>query len=190
MDKKIGFCIGVGGGITALVLCTLASYTPLIQFLWVGFITMIIYFAAGGQKDWALAGRMICSFVCGLLWGQLSNLIYVVIFPVNSVLASILDYLVLVFLLLFVHLGLLNKTVFGFVPTAFLGLAATIGFWGRPFPYAGQGMMGSMSTPAGMLLLLCLCVFGIVFSLMIQYIAGLLIPRLVKAPPQTPEDKG
>ena len=189
MDKKIGFCIGIGGGVTAFILCTLAGYTPLIQFLWVGFMTMIIYFAAGGQKDWALAGRMICSFVCGLLWGQLSNLIHVAVFPVNQLLASILDYLVLVFLLLFVHLGLLNKTVFGFVPTVFLGLATTIGFWGRPFPYEGHGMMGSLSTPVGMLILLCLCVFGIVFSLMIQYIAGFFIPKLVKAPPQDTEDK-
>ncbi|MCC8122243.1 MAG: DUF1097 family protein [Oscillospiraceae bacterium] len=188
-QQKIGLCIGIGGGITAFVLCTLASYTPLIQFLWVGFMSMIIYFATGADKSFSMAGKMICSFVCGLLWGQLSNLIYVFIFPTNHWLASVLDYAVLIFLLLWIHLGFLQKTVFGFVPTVFLGLATTIGFWGRPFPYEGQGYMGEMSTLAGMGMLLALCVFGIVFSLLIQYIAGFLIPRLLKQKQQTPAEK-
>lgn len=182
-QNRIGFCIGVGGGVTAFILCTLASYTPLIQFLWVGFMSMIIYFATGADKSLGMAAKMICSFICGLLWGQLSNLIYVYVFPSSHWLASILDYLILVFLLLWIHLGFLQKTVFGFVPTVFLGLATTIGFWGRPFPYDGMGYMGEMSTLMGMGILLALCAFGTIFALMIQYIAGFLIPRLVKSEP-------
>lgn len=178
--KHIGTCIGLSGGISAFVLLTLAGYTQLIYFIWAGFLSMIIYFAAGGNKDWKLAGRMILSFCCGLLWGQLSNQIYVHIFPVNGLVATVLDYFVLVGLLLWVHLSLLEKTPFNHVPSVFLGLALTIGFFGRPFPFAGQGLCGEMPPVMIILYLLFYMVFGLVFSLMINYLTGFFAGKMFR----------
>lgn len=137
-----------------------------------------------------MAGRMFCSFIAGLIWGQISNLIYVYVFPLNHWAASILDYAVLIFLLLFVHLGLLPKTPFGFVPTVFMGLACTIGFFGRPFPFAGNGLMGAMPVWQGLLILVCLFVFGVIFALMIQYIAAFLIPHIAIPKQKNAKDAG
>jgi hypothetical protein len=181
--KNIGTCIGLAGGITAFILCILVGNTQFVRYLWVGFLSMIIYFAAGGDRDWKLCGRMICTFACGLGWGFLSNTIYVTVFGNNSILAAVLDYFVVVFLLLWVHIGLLSKTPFNFVPTAFLGLALSIGFYGRPFPYAGQGLAGNMSPAMITLYLFFYVVFGLVFSLMINYIT-ILFAKIILKPTQ------
>ncbi|MBP1627487.1 MAG: hypothetical protein H6Q00_1962 [Holophagaceae bacterium] len=182
--RNIGTCIGIGGGITAFILCTLAGFTPMIQWLWVGFLSMIIYFATGSHKSFSMAGKMILSFLCGLIWGQLSNLIWFYVFPVNPVLTAFLDFGVLVGLLLWVHLSLLVKTPFGFVPTVFLGLAMTIAFFGRPFPFQGHGLMGSLPPIKGVGLLIAYVVFGLLFSFMIEYIAGALAPKIIRQEPQ------
>lgn len=178
--KHIGTCIALGGGITAFVLCMLAGQTQFVNYLWVGFMSMIIYFAAGGDRDWKLCGRMICTFICGLLWGGLSNLIYIHVFNANSMLAFVLDYFVVVFLLLYVHIVLLAKTPFNFVPTAFLGLATTIGFYGRPFPTMGLGLAGEMSPVMITVYLIFYVIFGLVFSLMINYLTALFAKIILK----------
>ena len=178
--KSFGMCVGLAAGISAFILCMLVGNTKFVNFLWVGFLSMIIYFAAGGNKDWKLAGRMICTFGCGLLWGQLSNLIYVLTFDINPILASVLDYFVLVAVLVWVHLSLLNKTPCNFLPTAFLGLACTIGFFGRPFPYAGMGLAGDMAPGMIIVYLVFYMIFGLVFSLMINYIGGFLAKHMLK----------
>ena len=141
---------------------------------------MIIYFAAGGNCDWKLAGRMLATFICGLLWGGLSNIIYIYVFQSNGLLASILDYFVVVFLLLFAHLVLLAKTPFNFVPTAFLGLATTIGFYGRPFPTQGMGLAGDMSPVMITVYLIFYVIFGLVFSLMINYLTVFFAKFVIK----------
>lgn len=79
---------------------------------------------------------------------------------------------VIVCALLFVHLVLLRNTLFNFVPTAFLGLALTIGFYGRPFPYAGQGLAGNMTPVQITIYLFVYILFGLLFSIMINYITG------------------
>lgn len=178
--KSIGMCIAIAGGITAFILCMLAGMTQFVNFLWVGFMSMIIYFAAGGNCDWKLAGRMLATFICGLLWGALSNLIYIHVFGVNTLLASVLDYFLIVFLLLFVHIVLLAKTPFNFVPTAFLGLATTIGFYGRPFPLEGMGLAGNMSPVMITVYLIFYVIFGLVFSLMINYITVFFAKFVIK----------
>lgn len=180
--KNIGTCIGLGGGISAFVLLVLTGFTPLIYFIWAGFLSMIIYFASGGDKDWKLCGRMILSFCCGLLWGQLSNQIYVYVFPHSAYAAYILDYFVLVGLLLWVHIGLLNKTPLNHVPSVFLGLALTIGFFGRPFPFAGQGICGDLAPGKIVLYLLFYMIFGLVFSLMINYLTALFAKGILRQP--------
>ena len=184
--KSLGLCIALGGGITAFVLCMLAGMTQFVNFLWVGFISMIIYFAAGGNCDWKLCGRMLATFCCGLLWGGLSNLIYIKLFAVNSMLSFFLDYFGIVFLLLFVHIVLLAKTPFNFVPTAFLGLATTIGFYGRPFPLAGMGLGGDMGAVKITIYLIFYVVFGLAFSLMINYLT-VFFAKLIK--PEMPNDE-
>lgn len=179
--KHIGTCIGIAGGITAFVLLVLTGFTQFIYFIWAGFMSMIIYFAAGGNKDWKLCGRMICSFACGLLWGQLSNQIYVHVFPINSWAAYILDYLILVGMLLWVHLSLLEKTPFNHVPSVFLGLALTIGFFGRPFPFAGHGIAGDMAPGKIIIYLFFYMIFGLVFSMMINYLTGFFAKYILRS---------
>lgn len=185
--RNIGMCIAIAGGITAFVLCMIFGQTQFARYLYIGFLSMIIYFAAGGNKDWKLCARMACTFAIGLLWGQLSNLVYVALFPVNALAASVIDYFVIVCALLFVHLVLLKNTIFNFVPTAFLGLALTIGFYGRPFPYAGQGLAGDMPPLQITVYLFVYVLFGLLFSIMINYIAGWLAKGILPKE-ETPEE--
>lgn len=172
--KHYGTCVGIGGGITAFILCNLAAldaFIPFIYYLWVGFVSMIIYFSTGAHKDGKTYLKMILSFVCGIVWGQISNLIYVTVWPSSHLLASILDYGVLIFLLLWVHIAILGQTPFGFVPTVFLGLATTIGFFGRPFPYAGHGLVGDIPPFIIIGFQIAYLLFGLLFSIMIEVIA-------------------
>ena len=143
-------------------------------------MSLLIYLATGQQRSWSTVGRMFCSFVAGMAWGQLSNLIGFYLFDTNVRLAFVLDYGVLIFLLLFVHNSFLKNTPFGFVPPAFLGLVLTKAFFGRPIPFLGTGVIGDMPIWAGLLCLLAVFVFGIVFAMSIQYMSAFLMSKLIK----------
>lgn len=172
--RSIGLCIAISAGIVAYLLCTVMGFLPFIQYLWIGFLSMIIYFSVGVHKDAKTYLKMFCSFLCGLAWGQLSNLIYMSVFSANPLAAGLLDNIILVGVMVWVHTALLGNTVFGFLPTAFLGFAETVGFWGRPFPAQGLGMMGSMSTPTGLGYLIVYFLFGLAFAFLVETITDLL----------------
>lgn len=180
--RSYGTCIAIGGGVAAFILCSLAAlniFAPFVYYLWVGFISMIIYFSTGVHKDGKMYLKMILSFLCGICWGQLSNLIYVHIFPQSAILSSILDYGVLIFLLLWVHISLLGKTPFGFVPTVFFGLATTIGFFGRTSPFAGYGIVGQMSPIRIIGLQIAYLLFGLLFAFVIEVVADWVAPGIL-----------
>ena len=179
-DFTRAFCIAISGGITAFVLAKIASYTPIFPFAWAGFMSLLIYLATGQQRSWSTVGRMFCSFVAGMAWGQLSNLIGKYLFEANADVSFVLDYGVLIFLLLFVHNSFLKNTPFGFVPAAFLGLVLTKAFFGRPIPFIGTGVIGDMPLWAGLICLVAVFVFGIVFAMMLQHLAAFFMSKLLK----------
>lgn len=188
-------CIAIGGGITALVLCYLAAlpvFNPFVFNLWVGFISMMLYFSCNAHKDKRTYMKVFFSFLAGLIWGQISNVINIYVYPINPTVCYLLDYLLLVFLLLFVHIGLLGKTVFGFVPSVFFGLASTIGFYGRPDPLALGGVIHSIEIPDFLsftatygnvvLYQIAYCLFGLLFAFMIEVIADICAKFMLKPP--------
>ena len=174
------FCRAIAGGLTAYILSTIASHTPIASFTWAGFFSLLIYLATGKQKSWSMIATMFLSFLAGMGWGQLSNLIGYYVYPQNVQLTYIIDFGVLIFSLLFVHNSVLKNTKFGFVPAAFLGLVLTKAFFGRPIPFIGDGLIVDMPVWAGLLCLLGVFAFGAAFAMMIQYIGGFLMSKLLK----------
>ncbi len=188
-------CIALGGGITAFILCCLSALpalNPWIFYIWVGFISMMLYFANNVHRDGKTYLTMFCSFLCGLGWGQLSNLINHYVAPKNTLLCSFLDFFCIVFLLLFIHIGVLGNTYCRSVPCVFFGLASTIGFYGRPDPLAFGGVMQNIDIPGYLtfnvtygkilLFLILYFLFGLLFSFMIEIIADFFAARILPRP--------
>ena len=179
-DMIKAICLGLAGGTTALILSIIASQTPIFPYAWAGFISLLIYLATGQQRSWSTVGKMTCSFIAGMVWGQISNLISMHLLAKNIAVAFFLDFWLLIFLLLFVHNYFLKNTPFGFVPAVFLGLILTKGIFGRPIPFIGGGLSGDMPIWGGMLCLIGLFLFGIIFAMMTQNIAAFLMSKLLK----------
>ena len=179
-DRIKALCMAISGSTTALILSIIASQTPLFPYVWAGFISLLIYLATGQQKSWSTVWKMTCSFIAGMVWGQIANVIAYFVFPVSLPLTFFLEIWLLIFSLLFVHNYFFKNTNFGFVPTVFLGLILTKGIFGRPIPFIGDGLSGDLPVWAGMLCLMGLFLFGITFAMMTQHAAAFLISKFLK----------
>lgn len=180
MKLKIGFWVALASGLVAYTLISLFPLLPIDnRYMWMGMIPMMMYFATGSSLDKRTYARMFGSFACGLIWGQVANWIFQLLFPVSPELTGVLATGVLIFAMILVHMGLLKGTVFDFLPCIYLGFAYTTGFWGRPFPFEGLGYMGAMSVPEGMLTLFGLFTFGMVFAFLIDLLSAVFIKNFV-----------
>jgi len=180
--RSIEMCIAIAAGIVTFVFIFLAGMLPFARYMWVGFLTMIVYFSTGAQSDSKTYLRVAVSYICGLLWGQLSNQIYIHVFPVNPLLTLFLDCFVMIFVMILMHVMILGKTKANFIPPLFLGFAVTVAFWGRPFPQEGLGLFGHISAFKGLGILIFYCFFGLAFAFAVEILTGLLASRILPAP--------
>lgn len=187
--KHFGVGVGLAGAISTFILTSVLAipvFNPFIFYIWVGFIPMMLYFAHGVHRDMKLYVSMFLSFIIGIGWGWISNFLALT-FGAGLV-NSFLDQFIVVGLILWVHLTVLGKTPFNDVSMAFFGYATTIGFYGRPDPFAGFGMMGSMSVAQITFMQIAYVVFGLVLTFLIEFIGDainsrLLRPKLAPPPP-------
>ena len=180
--RSVGFCIAVASAVTTMALVTVAGMTPFVRFMWIGFLPMIVYFACGTHRVGATYAKVGGSFVCGMVWGQISNLLYHSL-PQNIPLAGTLDCLGIIFLMCFIHICFFGGTAFGFIPGIFLGFAETVGLWGRPFPFAGMGMLGSDFTwIQGLGIQLFYLAFGLGFAIIVELLTDFMVPRILPKP--------
>lgn len=131
MDKKkmlkLGLGIAFGGGLVIFIMGLLFDYLPFNKYsssFWMIFVVLVVYFAMGAEKR--NIPKMIVCYICGLIWGAISNVTAFLFMQNAHFLFAFLNYFLIASLMVLIHNFLLGKTVFGCAPTAFLGLAESI----------------------------------------------------------------
>lgn len=179
--RHFGFGLGLAGALCVFVFVTVAQVSvlnPFVYFIWVGFIPLMIYFPHGKHRKFQLYLEMFCSFILGLGWGWLSNVIADQV--ANQLLGHVLDHLVMMFLIFWVSMTLLRKTPFNNLSMSFFGYAMINGCFGRPLPYLGIGFMGQMPPLMMTLLLIGYVVFGLLLCFCIEVLSDLFCGWLLK----------
>lgn len=133
MDRKtqimIGLFVGLGSGIALFIFDVVFELFPSNKYVgvaWMCFIPMAIYYATEKPQMKNLL-NMWLTFICGLIWGWLS----VITTPIVKGLAGVwgfalVEFGILIFLVLFVHKGLLGNTPLNSIPCAFMGIALSV----------------------------------------------------------------
>ncbi len=180
MDKSISLCMAGAAALVAYLLITLAGTLPIAGYMWVGFLPMILYFCTGAEKDLKLCSKMFVSYLCGLAWGQLSNLLWVYMFPQQTFALGLFENGIMIFIMLLIHVVIGGRTLIGFMPCVYLGLCETVVFWGRPSPFAGVGLLGTMPIWQGLGVLVFYFIFGMAFALGVQYLTGFFVKLFLR----------
>jgi hypothetical protein len=122
--KKIGLVRSLFGAILLNALVAPLGILGYGDYIWMVFTALVIFFALGA--DMKKLPTIIVSFICGVAWwmaGSVLTEIFSSSMPHPA--AEGLGISVMVFLILFIHEVVLQKTVAGTVPSVFLGFALT-----------------------------------------------------------------
>ena len=179
--KHFGFCLGLAGALSVFIFVTVAQlqvFNPFIYFIWVAFIPLMIYFPHGKHRQFRLYLEMFCSFLLGMVWGWLSNLIAQA-FPFGIV-GHVLDHLIMMFFIFWVSMTLLRKTPFNNLSMSFFAYAMFNGCFGRPLPFMGMGFMGEMPPVMMMILLTGYVIFGLLLCFVIELLTDLFCGWILK----------
>lgn len=141
------------------------------QYLWISFLALQFYYTGHIAMNKKACFTLLFSFAVGLVWGQISNVIWHYFFggwPPLMVL--FIDAGVLIFLLSSGALLLFDRTMLGSLPATFTGLTVTVLLWGRPLPFLGQGLLGDFPLVGGMLLALGMYLYGLVLAYTMDFV--------------------
>ena len=181
MLVKIGVFAGLGTGIVCLIDGLLWDLTPFNSYqgiFWLTFMPLILFFMKEHQERKYLI-NMWLSFVCGLLWGLLGVGAIMLVNPsdLGGVIALdvIIDFAIC-FLIVFIHKGLLDRTVLNAVACVFLGFALTLGTLQTSFPIFGELMPPMSLNGIDMLVIFS---WGIVVTFFLSLLCDILIGRFV-----------
>lgn len=132
MSKKmaiiIGALVGVGSAIPIFVFGLAYDLIPFNKYagvFWMCFIPLALYYSSE-QPQMKNLLNMTLSYILGLCWGYLGVVITPAVKMQGVIVFAVVEYLILVFLILFVTKGLLGKTLFNNVPCTFIGFALSI----------------------------------------------------------------
>lgn len=178
MLVKIGLFAGLGTGLVCLAYGLLWDFLPFNAYqgmFWLSFMPLILFFMKEKQERKYLI-NMLLTFVCGLLWGLLAVGAIMVLNPAGIIAIDIAIDLVICFLIVFVHKGLLDGTPFNAVACAFLGLAETLGCMTTSFPVSGV-LVPPATLAAPDLLIIFAC--GLATTFVLSLVCDLLIGKFV-----------
>lgn len=190
MNKKmnliIALFVGLGSAIPIWIFGMVYDWFPYNKYVgvfWMCFIPLALYYASEKPQMKQLL-NMTCSFILGLGWGYLGVVLTPILKATGNFVFAFVEYFVLVFLILFVAKGLLNRTWFNNVPCTFLGFALSIAasttyFWsGSMDPETHQLIPISESFNQLDLLIIFLC--GIVMTVLCELLCNALISSVMK----------
>ena len=157
MSKKtmIGWCIALG--LLDGLYCILCTFLPHVcNFMWIGFISLPIFFAGGA--DIKQAPRYAVCSICGVGWGALTEIILGVT-GLNWALNYVVVLTIVVGICCYVHMFLLTEDklggLFASCPAAFGGFAAIF----------SQGVGETIPV-------CCTLVLGVVLGVIMAWIVG------------------
>lgn len=112
----------------AIVLTLLMKVMPVLgygNYVWMLFLPLLLFFALGA--DFKKIPAMIIGYGCGCLWSIVNALVMQLFagFGDNAFLSNILPTIIVIFLILTTHENLLEGTIFGNIPSIFLGLSTS-----------------------------------------------------------------
>ncbi|MCC6099724.1 MAG: DUF1097 family protein [Olsenella sp.] len=112
----------------AIVLTLLMQVMPVLgyaSYIWMLFLPLLLFFALGA--DFKKIPSMVVGYVCGCLWAMVNALVMQLFsaFGDNLFLSNVLPTIIVIFLILTTHENLLEGTIFGNVPSIFLGLSTS-----------------------------------------------------------------
>ncbi len=112
----------------AIVLTLLMQVMPVLgygNYVWMLFLPLLLFFALGA--DFKKIPAMIIGYGCGCLWSIVNALVMQLFagFGDNAFLSNILPTIIVIFLILTTHENLLEGTIFGNIPSIFLGLSTS-----------------------------------------------------------------
>ena len=93
------------------------------NYTWMLFVVMLLFFALGAQ--FKVLPSMIVGYICGVAWALLNGFLMGTMHNLPPWVSSIALTIVIIFCILTLHENILRDTLFGNVPSLFLGLAET-----------------------------------------------------------------
>lgn len=124
-DKtKIGLVQALVGAIVLTLLMQPFAILGFGQYLWMLFLPMVLFFALGAEFK-AIPSIILC-YICGVVWAFVNGIVQGVFAAfAPEIVVNIVPTVIVIFLLLTVHQNLLSETIFGNVPSLFLGMSTT-----------------------------------------------------------------
>jgi uncharacterized membrane protein YfcA len=134
MEKKILFAIGTLVALgTALAIFVgglvfdLVPFNNYVGVFWMLFIPVaLFYMLDDARRKRKFIINMLCSFAVGLVWGWVSVITTPLLKSYGEIPFALVEYLVLMFLIMFVHGPLLKNTVFNVIPAVYMAFALSI----------------------------------------------------------------
>ena len=124
MRMKIKMVQSLVGAIVLTLLMTVFGMLGFGQYTWMLFLPLLLFFALGA--DFKKIPSMIVCYICGVAWAYINGVVqgfFAKFLP--EALVNIIPTIIVIFLILTIHEGLLYKTIFGNIPCLFLGMATT-----------------------------------------------------------------
>lgn len=158
-EHKVGLVQAFTGAVVLTLLMIPMGMLGFGQFIWMLFLPLLLFFALKAQMK--VIPSMIVCYICGVAWafasGALQGL-FATFAP--QLVVETVPTIICIFLILTIHENFLAKTIFGNIPSLFLGMATTF------FVF----MMGVEITP---LHLIGFFIYGIVLSVVLVKGGGL-----------------
>lgn len=124
MRMKIKMVQSLTGAIVLTLLMTVFGIAGFGQYTWMLFLPLLLFFALGA--NFKLIPSIIVCYICGVAWAFINGVIqnaFAKFLPESLV--NIIPTILVIFLILTIHEGLLVGTIFGNIPCLFLGMATT-----------------------------------------------------------------
>ncbi|MHC9000233.1 hypothetical protein [Enterococcus bulliens] len=148
------------------------------QFIWISFLALQVYFFKNVAMNKVICLELWASFVVGLFWGQISNLIwYFFADSLSFFTLNLIDGGFLIFSLCAGALIFFQNKLPKYLPATFTGLTVTILLWGRSVPFVGQGLLGDRSLLAGIVIACFMYAYGLLLAYMMEFIYELALKR-------------
>lgn len=153
MEKKVRLVQAFAGAVILTLLMMPMGALGFGQFVWMLFLPLLLFFAL--KADFKVIPSMIVCYICGVAWAFISGFLQEVFGSfAPEIVVQTVPTIISIFLILTIHENLLANTIFGNIPSLFLGMSTTF------FVF----MMGIEITPFH---LIGFFVYGIILSVVL-----------------------
>lgn len=138
---KIKVVQALAGAIVLTLLMKVFGLFGVGAYTWILFLHLLLFFALGANMK--NIPVMFVGYCCGVAWTYINGGIQTLFDTYTSpAIAGFVPTVLVIFLILVIHEGLLRNTIFGNIPSLFLGLATTFFVFMLNIPLNGLYLIG------------------------------------------------